>query len=111
MYHLQIENIVKTLWHNEDHFYILEKEGDLGKTPEAPQIENFVFHSQIHLLVQIAFCQRGRKKNNSWLYLLFHNVKVHEAICYDQLYQMLFANQQRLHKQKVYYLLPLRYFQ
>ena len=43
-------------------------------------------------------------------YLLFHNVEVYEAICYDLQYQMLFESQQRLHKQKFYYLLPFQYF-
>ena len=52
-----------------------------------------MFQSQIYLLLQIAFCQRVRKKTNNWLYLLFHNVKVYEAICHDQLYQMLFVSQ------------------
>ena len=32
-----------------------KKEGDPELTPELPYIENFVFQSQIHLLLQIAF--------------------------------------------------------
>ena len=56
MYHLQSEKIVRTLWHYEDHLYIFKKEGDSEHTSEASHIENFVFQSQIHLLLQIAFC-------------------------------------------------------
>ena len=41
---------------NEDHWYILKKEGDPEQTPEASDIENFVFQTQIHLLLQMAFC-------------------------------------------------------
>ena len=81
------------LWHYEDHGYILKKEGGPEQTPEAPHIENFVLQSQIHLLLQIAFCYRGRKKTNNWLYLLYHSVNVYEAICCDLQYQMLFTNQ------------------
>ena len=51
------------------------------------------------------------KKTGNWLHLLFLNVEVYEAIYYDQLYQMLFASQQRFHKQKLYYVLPFQYFQ
>ena len=46
MRHLQSEKIVRTLWHYEDHRYILKKEGDPEQTPEVPHIENFVFQSQ-----------------------------------------------------------------
>ena len=47
---------MRSLWHYEDHGYILKKEGDPEQTPEAPYIENFVLQSQINLLLQIAFC-------------------------------------------------------
>ena len=33
-----------------------EGERDREQTSEAPHIENFVFQSQIHLLLQIVFC-------------------------------------------------------
>ena len=83
----------------------------LRQNPRAPHIEVFLFQSQIHLILQNVFCLRGRRKTNNWLNLLFHNEKVYEAICYDDLqYQMLFVSQQRLYKQGVYYLLPFQYF-
>ena len=47
---------MRTLWNYEDHGYILKKEGDPEQTSETPNIEKFVFQSQIHLLLQIAFC-------------------------------------------------------
>ena len=56
MDHLQSEKIVKTLWHYEDHLYILKKEGDQVWTPETLHIEDFVFESQVHLLLQTVFC-------------------------------------------------------
>ena len=56
MDHLQSEKIVKTLWHYEDHLYILKKEGDQVWTPETLHIEDFVFQSQVHLLLQTVFC-------------------------------------------------------
>ena len=55
MYHQQSEKTVRTLWHYEDHFYILKKEGDPEQTSEAPHVEKIVFQSQIHLLLQIPF--------------------------------------------------------
>ena len=60
MYHLQNKKIVKILWHNENHWCILKKEGDTEQTPEAPHIENLTFQSQIHLLLQIVR-ELGRK--------------------------------------------------
>ena len=51
-----MKQIVRTLWHYEDHWYKLKKERDPKQTPEACHIENFVFQSQIHLLLQITFC-------------------------------------------------------
>ena len=42
---------------------------------------------------------------HNWLYLLFYNVKVYEAISYDiQYISNFFAIQQRLNKQTFYYL-------
>ena len=84
--------------------------GDPEQTPEALHFENLVFQSQIHLLLQIAFCSRGRKKTNNWLYLLFHNVNFFEAICYNLQYKMLFESQQKLRKQTIYYLLSFQNF-
>ena len=53
---MQSKKTVRSLWHYEDHGYILKKEGDPEQTLEAPHIENFVLQSQIHLLLQISFC-------------------------------------------------------
>ena len=39
MYHLQSEKIMKTLWHYEDHRYILRKDGNPEQNAEAPDIE------------------------------------------------------------------------
>ena len=57
-----------------------KKERDPEQTHEAAHVENFVFQSQINLLLQTAFCLGGRKKTNNWLYLLFYNVRVYETI-------------------------------
>ena len=77
--------------------------GDPEQTPEALHFENLVFQSQIY--------SRGRKRTNNWLYLLFHNVRVYEAICYDLQFKILFASQQKLRKQTIYYLLSFQNFQ
>ena len=45
------------LCYNEDYWYIFEKEDDPQQTPETPYI---VFQIRIHLLLEIAFCERGR---------------------------------------------------
>ena len=55
MHYLPSEKILKTLWHYENHWYLLKKEGDPNNTPEAPHIEKIVFQRQIHLLLQIGF--------------------------------------------------------
>ena len=49
MYRLQIENIVKPLWHYEDHLHIFEKEGDPVQTPEI----TFIFVSESNQLIVI----------------------------------------------------------
>ena len=60
MCHLQSEKIVKTL----GIMKIIE-EGELEQTPETPRIKDLAIKSQIHLLLQISFHLRGRKKSNN----------------------------------------------
>ena len=58
MYHLQSEKIVKALYSIMKiiDIYIYIKKDDPVQTPDTPNIDDFVLQSQIHLLLQIAFC-------------------------------------------------------
>ena len=78
-YHLQSEKILRIIWHYEDHWYILKKEGDPEQTRMAPHIVNFVFKSQIHLLLQIAFCKRG--SSIMWKFIKQY-VKIYSIKCF-----------------------------
>ena len=104
------EKTVKTLWHYEDHWYIFKKEEDLEQTPAAPHIKPLCFRvKSIYCYKLLSAREVGRKPTIGYIPCTI--VWKFEAICYDLQYQMLFANQQRLHKQTFYYLLPFQYFQ
>ena len=60
-----IKYVSSTKWKDCENFMELwrsliyiKKEGEPVETPEVPHIEDFVFQSEIQLLLEIVFCER-----------------------------------------------------
>ena len=88
---------------------IKKKKGTQNRSLRHPILKTLHFRVKtINCYKLISVREAGIKPTIG--YILFHNVNVYEAKCYDLQYQMLFANQQKHQKQTFYCLLPLFYY-
>ena len=108
MYYLQSEKTVKTLWHNEDHWYISKEEGDPEQSLRHPTLKTLCFRvKSIYCYKLLSVRELGRKPTIGYTSysIMWKFMKPWSTV------SNAFCKSKKLHKQKLYYLLPFQYFQ